>query len=315
MHVVGSLNADQLLELSVFPERGETVLSSGTRVTAGGKGGNQAVAAARAGARTAMVGVTGDDAHGRLVRAALAEAGVGTAAVRADPEAPTGLAVVLLEPGGGNRIIVASGANNRVGERDVEAGLAAVEPGDVVLLQLEIPPATVAHAARRARARGATVMLNAAPAPTDARHLDPAYLDVLVVNAHEARAVARLFGVTEGAPEDQAPSLARALDALVVCTAGDRGAYAVPAGGREPVLHVPAVPVPAVDTTAAGDTFTGYLAAALAEGANASDLPAALHRAAAAAALAVTRHGAAESIPDLDEVLRTRFTSPLTSRE
>ncbi|MFD5315296.1 ribokinase [Streptomyces sp. NPDC127098] len=313
VHVVGSLNADQLLELTTFPERGETVLSAGMRVTAGGKGGNQAVAAARAGARTGMVGATGADAHGDLVRRALAEAGVATAAVRTDPEAPTGLAVVLLEPGGGNRIIVAPGANATLTGRDVEAGLAAVAPGDVVLLQLEIPPAVVSAAGRLARARGATVVLNAAPAPTDARHLDPDDLDVLIVNAHEARAVADLFGVAERAPEEQVAALARALNLLVVCTVGARGAYAAPAGGREPVLHVPAVPVTAVDTTAAGDTFTGYLAAALADGSD--DLPTALRRAAAAAALTVTRHGAMTSIPSLSEVPGTRPTSQLTGKE
>ncbi|GAB2873808.1 ribokinase [Streptomyces mayteni] len=313
MHVIGSLNADQLLELTAFPERGETVLGAGMRLTAGGKGGNQAVAAARAGAPTAMVGVTGDDAHGRLVRRALAEAGVRTTAVRVAAGAHTGLAVVLLEPGGGNRIVVTPGANSELDERDIDAGLATVAPGDVVLLQLEIPPASVAHAARLARAGGATVVLNAAPAPVDLRLLDLADLDVLVVNDPEARAVARLLGVAERSAEERVPALARELDALVVCTMGAEGALAAPAGGPAPVLRVPAVPVSAVDTTAAGDTFTGYLAAALADGTD--DLPAALRRAAAAAALAVTRHGAMASIPDLGEVRRTRHASPLTSKE
>ncbi|MFD7227543.1 PfkB family carbohydrate kinase [Streptomyces sp. NPDC059881] len=309
VHVVGSLNADQLLEVTAFPGAGETVLGSGMRITAGGKGGNQAVAAARGGARTAMVGATGDDAHGRLVRDALDGAGVCTASVRTTAEAHTGLAVVLLEPGGDNRIIVTPGANASLTEADAAAGLAAVEPGDIVLLQLEIPPTVVAHAARTARARGATVVLNAAPAPTDSRALTPGDLDVLVVNDPEAHAVARLLGLTgHTTPEERVIALARALDALVVCTMGADGAYAAPAGGRRPALHVPAVPVVPVDTTAAGDTFTGYLAAALAEGVD--DLSTALNRAAAAAALAVTRSGAMASIPARREVLRARASLP-----
>ncbi|MER7819583.1 ribokinase [Streptomyces sp. NPDC096153] len=304
VHVVGSLNADQLLEVPSFPGAGETVLGSGMRISAGGKGGNQAVAAARAGAATAMIGAIGDDAHGRLVRDALASAGVDTGPVRTTADAPTGLAVVMLEPGGDNRIIVTPGANASLTEADAEAGLAAVGPGDVVLLQLEIPAPVVAHAARTARARGARVVLNAAPAPTDPGCLTPGGLDVLVVNEPEAEAVARLLGLPGHAasPEERALALSAALDALVVCTLGARGACAARSGSGRTALHVPALPVVPVDTTAAGDTFTGYLAAALAEGVD--DLAAALRRAAAAAALAVTRGGAMTSIPERREVLR-----------
>lgn len=304
VHVVGSLNADQLLEVAAFPGAGETVLGSGMRISAGGKGGNQAVAAARAGAPTTMVGAVGDDAHGRLVRDELSTAGVATGLVRTTAGAHTGLAVVMLEPGGDNRIIVTPGANASLTEADAEAGLAGVAPGDVVLLQLEIPTHVAGHAARAARARGATVVLNAAPAPVDPDCLAPGRIDVLVVNEPEAGAVARLLGLPEHAatPEERAAALAAALDALVVCTMGARGACAAGAGGARSALHVPAVPVVPVDTTAAGDTFTGYLAAALAGGAD--DLATALARASAAAALAVTRRGAMTSIPERGEVLR-----------
>ncbi|MFE3247094.1 ribokinase [Streptomyces sp. NPDC059209] len=298
--VVGSLNADQLLEVPAFPAAGETVLASDVLITAGGKGGNQAVAAARAGAAVVMIGALGDDAHGRLVRRALTESGVDTGWVVTADGTHTGTAVVSVEAGGENRIIVASGANARLTREHVEAGLAGAAPGDLVLLQLETPVEVVAHAARFAKGRGATVVLNAAPAPADTGSLTTD-IDLLVVNEVEMWAVAGLAGADEGGdgPDLTGTVLttSRALDCVVVCTTGADGAY-VNVGDR--VVHIPAVPVTAVDTTAAGDTYTGYLAAALARGE--SDLPAALATASAAAAVTVTRRGAMASIPYADEI-------------
>ncbi|MFE5845435.1 ribokinase [Streptomyces niveus] len=299
--VVGSLNADQLLEVPAFPAAGETVLASDVLITAGGKGGNQAVAAARAGAAVVMIGALGDDAHGVLVRGALTESGVDTGWVRTADGTHTGTAVVAVEAGGENRIIVASGANARLTRQDVEAGLAGAGPGDLVLLQLETPVAVVAHAARFAKERGATVVLNAAPAPADSGCLTTD-IDVLVVNQVEMRAVAELVGADTGTGEtvDVAGTVlatSRTLNCVVVCTTGADGAY-VNVGDR--VAHIPAVQVTAVDTTAAGDTYTGYLAAALARGE--TDLTAALTTASAAAAVTVTRRGAMASIPYAHEI-------------
>lgn len=299
--VVGSLNADQLLEVPAFPAAGETVLASDVLITAGGKGGNQAVAAARAGAAVVMIGALGDDAHGVLVRGALTESGVDTGWVRTADGTHTGTAVVAVEAGGENRIIVASGANAHLTRQDVEAGLAGAAPGDLVLLQLETPVAVVAHAARFAKARGATVVLNAAPAPADNGCLTTD-IDVLVVNQVEMRAVAELVGAGAGTGETgDVPgtvlATSRTLNCVVVCTTGAGGAY-VNAGDR--VAHIPAVQVTAVDTTAAGDTYTGYLAAALARGE--TDLTAALTTASAAAAVTVTRRGAMASIPYAHEI-------------
>ncbi|MFE3591293.1 ribokinase [Streptomyces niveus] len=299
--VVGSLNADQLLEVPAFPAAGETVLASDVLITAGGKGGNQAVAAARAGAAVVMIGALGDDAHGVLVRGALTESGVDTGWVRTADGTHTGTAVVAVEAGGENRIIVASGANARLTRQDVEAGLAGAGPGDLVLLQLETPVAVVAHAARFAKERGATVVLNAAPAPADNGCLTTD-IDVLVVNQVEMRAVAELVGAGTGTGEtvDVAGTVlatSRTLNCVVVCTTGADGAY-VNVGDR--VAHIPAVQVTAVDTTAAGDTYTGYLAAALARGE--TDLTAALTTASAAAAVTVTRRGAMASIPYAYEI-------------
>ncbi|MFD6329584.1 ribokinase [Streptomyces niveus] len=299
--VVGSLNADQLLEVPAFPAAGETVLASDVLITAGGKGGNQAVAAARAGAAVVMIGALGADAHGVLVRGALTESGVDTRWVRTADGTHTGTAVVAVEAGGENRIIVASGANARLTRQDVEAGLAGAGPGDLVLLQLETPVAVVAHAARFAKERGATVVLNAAPAPADNGCLTTD-IDVLVVNQVEMRAVAELVGAgtgTGGTVDVAGTVLAtsRTLNCVVVCTTGADGAY-VNVGDR--VAHIPAVQVTAVDTTAAGDTYTGYLAAALARGE--TDLTAALTTASAAAAVTVTRRGAMASIPYAHEI-------------
>ncbi|MFE6028651.1 ribokinase [Streptomyces niveus] len=304
--VVGSLNADQLLEVPAFPAAGETVLASDVLITAGGKGGNQAVAAARAGAAVVMIGALGDDAHGVLVRGALTESGVDTGWVRTADGTHTGTAVVAVEAGGENRIIVASGANARLTRQDVEAGLAGAAPGDLVLLQLETPVAVVAHAARFAKERGATVVLNAAPAPADNGCLTTD-IDVLVVNQVEMRAVAELVGAGAGPGgagdvpgTDVAGTVlatSRTLNCVVVCTTGADGAY-VNVGDR--VAHIPAVQVTAVDTTAAGDTYTGYLAAALARGE--TELTAALTTASAAAAVTVTRRGAMASIPYAHEI-------------
>ena len=253
-----------------------------------------------------MIGALGDDAHGRLVRRELTESGVDTRQVRTVDGTHTGTAIVAVEPGGENRIIVAPGANARLTRGDVESGLAGAGPGDLVLLQLETPTEVVAHAVRAAGERGATVILNAAPAPSDTACLT-AGLGLLVVNQVEMRAVAALVGTEAGqAGGDVAGTVlatAQALGCVVVCTTGADGAY-VSTGDR--VAHIPAVPVTAVDTTAAGDTYTGYLAAALARGE--SDLPTALATASAASALAVTRRGAMASIPHAREV--TRFEAP-----
>lgn len=299
--VVGSLNADQLLEVAACPAAGETVLASDVRASAGGKGGNQAVAAARAGAEVVMVGAVGDDGGGRLVRRELDGSGVDTGRVRVVDGTPTGTAIVLLDQDGENRIIVAPGANAQLGGEDVESGLQRIGAGDVLLLQLETPPDVVAHAARLAARRGATVVLNAAPAPRDATCLT-ADLDYLVVNRGELHAVTQLLGLssdlTGSAPvSDVVRATARALSCAVVATTGSDGAYL--SLGAD-VVHIPAVPVTATDTTAAGDTCTGYLAAALAAGE--TELPKALARASAAASLAVTRPGAMTSIPHAHEL-------------
>ena len=298
--VVGSLNIDQNIRVSALPRAGETVRGSDATYSPGGKGGNQAVAAARAGATVKFTGAVGDDAHGRRILEVLAGAGIDAGHVRVSGTAATGTAIIAVDDQGENQIIVSPGANAGLAAADVEAGLAAVQAGDVLVLQLEIPTALVRQAARTAKSRGAFVILNAAPAPAPGQIeglLDD--VDLLVVNEQEIRVLAELAGLAEirGSHRDLVRSLPPALGPAIVCTAGADGSFTVLDGG---LVHVPATKVVAKDTTGAGDTFVGYLAASLAG--NSRELHAAMMHATRASALAVTRTGAMESIPSMHEV-------------
>ncbi|MDQ1594832.1 MAG: ribokinase, partial [Arthrobacter pascens] len=205
-----------------------------------------------------------------------------------------------VDPQGGNAILVCPGSNAALSAADVSAGLEAVGPGDIVALQLEVEMDVVRHAAAIARQRGATVVLNAAPAPPSA-HLLFENVDVLVVNEHELDAVCSLTGLKPGAHAELTRALSSALGITVICTAGPDGAYA---GSHGKLFHHPARRVNAVDTTGAGDTFVGYLAASLAQ--KGDDLAGALASAVSASASAVTRPGAMESIPRAAELLSLR---------
>jgi len=287
--VVGSANADLVVTVSHRPLAGQTVLGSDLRTLPGGKGANQAVAAARLGASTAFVGRVGDDAHGAMLRASLQAAGVDVRHVRTDA-APTGVAIVTLTPDGDNSIVVAPGANARVTAGDGRVD--AVEGAAVLLLQREIHPAASLAAALHCRGR---VVLNLAPSgPVPAELL--ARADVLVVNEHEA---ADLLGGSRRDPQDAARHLRTLGPATVVVTLGAAGAVAVDGAGDAHRIAAPRVRV--VDTTGAGDAFTGALAWQLADGA---ELPAALDVAVRVGALAVTRAGAQPSFPTAAELAR-----------
>jgi ribokinase len=293
--VVGSLNIDQNIRVRSLPRAGETVRGSDATFSPGGKGGNQAVAAARAGATVKFTGAVGDDAHGRRILEVLSGAGIDAGHVRVSATAATGTALIAVDDQGENQIIVSPGANSGITADDVAAGLAAVQAGDVLVLQLEIPTALVRQAARTAKSRGAFVILNAAPAP---RQIDGMLddVDLLVVNEQEIQILADLAGIP-GNHRDLVQTLPPVLGPAIVCTAGADGSFTVLDGT---LVHVPATKVEAKDTTGAGDTFVGYLAASLAGGPR--DLPAAMIHATRASALAVTRTGAMESIPWRSEV-------------
>lgn len=296
--VVGSLNADHRVRVARIPAAGETVLGSTVTVGAGGKGANQAVAASRAGAATLIVGVVGEDGDGDLIRAALSGESVDTHHVHTVVGTPTGRALITVDDAGENTIVVSPGANGTLSSDDVSAGLAGIGNGDHLLLQLETPMPIVAHAARTARDAGATVVVNAAPVPSAVENLlDLA--DLLVVNEHELADIAqRMRGDdTRGGIEDDMAAVVAASGAGVVCTAGSVGAFVWSGDG---VAHVPSPAVAAVDSTAAGDTFIGYLAAALTV--DPEDLIGAIRYAVRAAAVAVTRAGAIDSIPHRNEL-------------
>lgn len=288
VYVVGSLNADHRVRVTSIPKAGETVLGSEIVVGPGGKGANQAVAASRAGAAAIMIGAAGDDADGDVVRAALSRQGVDTQHVHVVRGARTGRALITVDDHGGNTIVVSPGANTLLTERDVSMGLQHMAASDILLLQLETPGPLVRRAARIAAEAGGVVVLNAAPVPSSTDGLFD-HVDVLVVNEHELAGIA---GLLPNQHDDNMALLAAASEASVVCTAGSDGAYLIQAGRIE---HIAAPAVDAVDTTAAGDTFIGYLAAGLAT--DVADLIGASQTAVQAAALAVTREGAIDSIP------------------
>ncbi|MDG9716738.1 ribokinase [Streptomyces sp. DH24] len=290
--VVGSANADLVIGVERRPAAGETVLGSDLAVHPGGKGANQAVAAARLGASTALLARVGDDAHGRLLLDSQRAAGVDTVGVLVGG-APTGVALITVDPSGDNSIVVSPGANGRLTPDDVRAAGSLFHASRVVSTQLEIPLETVREVVR-ALAPGSRFVLNPSPPrplPTEVL----AACDPLIVNEHEAKVI--LGGAAAGdTPEDWARVLLAKGPRSVVVTLGARGALVADAGGT---ARVPAVPVEAVDTTGAGDAFTAALAWRLGAGASLADAAAYAARVGAAA---VTKRGAQESFPTAAEV-------------
>jgi ribokinase len=286
--VFGSINVDLVTRVQRFPRPGETVVGESFAVYAGGKGGNQALAAARSGAEVRLYGAVGDDAFADVALARLSAAGVGLDGVVRGPE-PTGSATILVDSQAENCIVIAAGANARADPQSVPD--AALGPATTLVLQQEVPERANAALIERARSRGASIVLNAAPAREITLEL-LTQLDVLIVNETEAATLAdslRWPGETDSFVRAATAACPRLTVAL---TLGSRGAIARNALGKisaaPPLLDV-------VDTTGAGDAFVGALAAAFDRGAALRD---ALARAVAAGALACTAHGAQASLPN-----------------
>ncbi len=290
--VFGSINVDLVCRVRKSPLPGETVLGSDYALIPGGKGANQALAARRAGAPVRMVGAIGDDDIGKAALNELIPAGVDLGAV-ARRSGTTGVAIITVDDSGENTIVVSPGANASANAGQIPAG--SLGATDTLLLQLEVPQAEVFAAAQLARTGGARVVLSVAPfAPFTPEQL--ADIDIVVVNEHEAEDFARHFGLARGNAEVTVAALATRLGRIVIATLGPEGAVAA---GGEGVIRVPALKVTPVDTTGAGDTFAGVLAAFLDEG---RDLRDAMALAAIAGSLACTKHGAQPSFPSRAEI-------------
>ncbi|AYR24791.1 ribokinase [Herbaspirillum rubrisubalbicans] len=295
--IIGSVNMDLVLRVPRMPMPGETLAGDKFMTIPGGKGANQAVACARLaapGTAVAMVACVGDDAFGAQMRSSITACGIDDRYIDEVAGEATGIASIMVDAQAQNSIVIAAGANGRLDVERIERARPLIEQASIVLLQLEVPMATVIHSIELAHALGKTVVLNPAPAQALPRELLQK-IDYLILNEIEAAMLA------EQQSED-IPLLADKLHALgarnVVVTLGEKGVYGSFADGQQ--RHLPARKVQAVDTTAAGDTFIGGFIGAIAQG---RDQFEAIAYAQAAAALSVTRVGAQTSIPTRDEVV------------
>lgn len=293
--VVGSANVDHVIDTPHIPAPGETVLGGRLVKYPGGKGANQANAAGRLGGRPAFLTVLGQDEEGALLRRSLEEAGVELGGALEDPGLPTGIASIYVSAQGENSIVVAPGANSRCDQAYLAQREEFFQEGGILLLQMEIPLDGVVYAAQKGKERGMTVILNPAPAPDSFPQDLWDKVDILTPNEGE---LARLSGL----PTQTLPQVREACEALlekgVGCLVVTMGAQGALLADKKGFRQFPARPVKAVDTTGAGDTFNGALAAMLARGWTMEE---AVAFANCASALSVTRRGAQTSAPSFEE--------------
>lgn len=296
--VIGSLNLDMTVRVEHTPAVGETILSNSMEMNAGGKGANQACALGKLGADVTMLGAVGHDMYADIQMESLENAGVDVTRIIRKDNVNTGIALITVNAQGDNSIIVVSGANALLSKKDIDDNLDVIKDCDIVIFQLEVPLETVCYAAKIAHDYGKKVILDPAPVPPDFPEELYQYIDIIKPNETE---LGMLTGIEN--PEENLDAGVECLKEKGVCdvlvTLGEKGVY-LSEDGREPE-RIPAIKVQAVDTTAAGDSFTAALAIRLAEGKN-------LREAAVFAnyvsAIVVTRNGAQSSIPTLEEVMR-----------
>ncbi|SER18623.1 ribokinase [Pseudomonas sp. NFACC02] len=294
--IVGSLNMDLVTRAPRLPRAGETLAGQSFVTVPGGKGANQAAAAARLGARVAMIGCVGDDAYGEQLRAALRAEGIDCQAVTAIANESTGVALIVVDDSSQNAIVIVAGGNGHVSTSVVDRFDALLSQAEVIICQLEVPMVTVGHVLRRGRELGKTVILNPAPASGPLPAEWYAWIDYLIPNESEAAALTGLSVDSVATADAAATALLASGVGKVIVTLGEQGALFASQAGSS---HFPAPKVKPVDTTAAGDTFVGGFAAALADGKSEPD---AIRFGQIAAALSVTRSGAQPSIPTFTEV-------------
>jgi ribokinase len=294
---VGSINMDLVARMPKIPRPGETLLGGAFKMIPGGKGANQAVAAARLGAQVIMIGCVGNDSFGEEMRVTLSNEGIDTTHIRVHPEQSTGVALIQVDSQGQNSIAVASGANFCLTSEDIEKALQAIGGFDALVMPLETPLETIYTACRIASGKGALVLLNPAPAQVLEKDLLQ-MIDYLIPNEFEIALMADLT-IQSAFDLNQAASklLSQGVKNLIV-TLGSRGAIYFN-GDAKDNLSIPAFQVETVDTTAAGDCFVGALAVGLCEG---KSISAAAEFACAAAAISVTRFGAQPSLPSRREI-------------
>ena len=295
--VIGSSNTDMVVKTTHLPAGGETVLGGDFFMNAGGKGANQAVAAARYGKRVVFVAKTGDDLFGRQVRESMKQDGIVTDYVFVDKEHPSGVALITIDSKAENCIVVAGGANMYLSKDDIDIAADEIRSAGIVLMQLETPIETVAYAAKMAAEAGVKVVLNPAPAP--AEPLSEELLKNLYLITPNRSEASRITGI-DIKDMDSAQRAARAIHEMgpknVIITLGSDGALIYDGNA---ITLIEAQKVEAVDTTAAGDTFNGVLVSALAEGYSLID---SAREASVAAAISVTRMGAQPAAPTREEV-------------
>lgn len=295
--VIGSLNIDMVMRVDHMPVAGETILCDGMKLVAGGKGANQACAAGRLGTDVTMLGAIGNDSHGEMQRDSLQRSGVDVSRLITKESVSTGTAFITVNKEGNNSIVVVQGANAQFTPEDIEAHRDLLEECEIVILQLEIPMDTVLYAVKLARTLGKTVILDPAPVPEHFPEELYQYVDIIKPNESE---LSRLTGIADAQNHlEEAVQIVkdRGVKNVLVTLGGD-GVYLDTE--NEPPVHIPAKKVEVVDTTAAGDSFTAALAAMLLEG---KTLKEAAEFANQVSAIVVTREGAQDSIPTLQEVL------------
>ncbi|PRA33741.1 ribokinase [Pseudomonas poae] len=293
--VVGSLNMDLVTRASRLPRAGETLIGQTFSTVPGGKGANQAVASARLGAEVAMIGCVGTDAYGTQLRDALLVEGIDCQAV-SRVDGSSGVALIVVDDNSQNAIVIVAGSNGELTPASLQAFDAVLQAADVVVCQLEVPMETVGFTLKRARELAKTVILNPAPASAPLPAEWYASIDYLIPNESEAAALSGITVDSFDSAKLAATHLIKAGAGKVIITLGAQGALFTDGQVFE---HLLAPKVKAVDTTAAGDTFVGGFAAALAVGKSEAE---AIRFGQVAAALSVTRAGAQPSIPTLHEV-------------
>lgn len=307
--VLGSINVDHVIQVPYFPKAGETLTGSDYQIAFGGKGANQAVAAARLGAAVQFIGAIGDDAIGQTMKAAFAADGIDVQAIETIAQQSTGLAMIQVASSGENSIVIAAGANAHLTVAQVEKHQAAIQQAEMLLMQLESPLQAVSFAAKLAKQAGTKVVLNPAPA----QPLPPellALVDIITPNETEAEILTGIKVEDEVSAGQAAQVFHQFGIKTVLITLGAKGVYLSESGEKSASASgqiIPGFRVQAIDTTAAGDTFNGGLVTALLAG---NTLYEAIRFAHAAAALSVTKIGAQSAIPTQQEVVGFLASQP-----